>query len=351
MNRPTWWERASWPESALRACRRCDSLPAARVYSDEPHRLPATWRPIEEHPVIRPGPWVPRGDMKGVVFCEACGTVWLLFLDPAHDYYTDVVELAPELCALLSEEAGLETVLPLALSADLLLQLMLRDWFALARYERGEAADALLREIARADLPAGRVLRLLDFLVAVLAGAGPAEPIRIRDVSPLLALPGRDDLRGLGSSRAASARRELERILSSVARAALGSAFGSERDRVEIPADQRTALLALAAPRESARRPAPLAPPGVAPRLQPPLAVERLLLEIEDLLRAGANRVTAQEIAPIVEVVRSFWEGDAEASPGLQLYRRCRDVLLALRHADLVPGESEDEVAAALAHA
>ena len=38
---------------------------------------------------------------------------------------------------------------------------------------------------------------------------------------------------------------------------------------------------------------------------------------------------------------------DAGWDPGLVLYRRCRDLLFALRHANLIPSDSEREVAAA----
>ena len=82
----------------------------------------------------------------------------------------------------------------------------------------------------------------------------------------------------------------------------------------------------------------------------------QLVLEIEELVRDGASRVTEQEIAPLLDVVRSFWAvgvtDDWSAprwDPGLELYRRCRDLLLALRHANLIPPDSEAEVEAALA--
>ena len=84
--------------------------------------------------------------------------------------------------------------------------------------------------------------------------------------------------------------------------------------------------------------------------------IEQLVVEIEELLGCGASRVTAQEIAPLVDVVQRFWspgsrgiENASHWDPGLELYRRCRDLLFALRHANLIQSSSQREVAAALA--
>jgi hypothetical protein len=339
------------PQVSDRACRKCSALPNARVGRSERHRLPRSWRPVEEHPELRPGPWVPRGEMKGVVFCESCGCLWLLFLDPAQDYYTDVVELAPELVALVSEDAELAHVMALAVSADTLLQLMIRDWFALADYDRSEAAEALVREIARPEISTRLAVRLLDFLAAVLAGSGRRHGVRVADASPLVELLDRVDLVSLDPVRRQSERKEMSRLLAGIARAGFGAAFGGDRDRLATSPEARDALLAFAASRDAhrdAHRGATvLAPPGRAPIVRRLRGVEHLVSEIEDLLRVGANRVTSQEIAPIVEVVRSFWDADGAAhrwDPGLALYRRCRDLLLALRHARLIPEESAHEV-------
>lgn len=339
-------------------CRDCRRLPRATVTLQESHRLPRSWRPIDEHPSLRPGPWVPRGEMKGVVFCSGCGSLWLLFLDPAQDYYTDMVRMAPELAPLVSQDASLEQVLPLAVTADSLLQLMIRDWFALAHYDRSAAAEALVSELRSPRLSTRLAVRLLDFLAAVLAGSGRRETVRISNPSPLVALTRRDDLEALDPVRRASEIREIERLLAAIARAAFGSAFGADCDRLEASPDLREALLASLAPAPASVRRIPvLAPPGPAlrHRLRQPrrlLGVEQLVSEIEDLIRDGAQRVTSQEIAPVVEVVRGFWEAEGVsgrlADPGLRLYRRCRDLLLALRHADLIPGESEHEVDEAL---
>jgi len=338
-----------------RACRNCDALPRVRVSHAESHRLPASWRPIDEHPDLRPGPWVPRGDMKGVVFCEACDTLWLLFLDPAQDYYTDVIEMAPELSALVSDEASLQEILPLAESSDSLLQLMIRDWFALADYDASDAVEALVAGLGQEDLSTGLAVRLLDFLAAVLAGAGRGRRVSLIDAAPLVGLLERDDFLSLDEVRRASELHELRRLLSGIARAAFGTAFGADHDRLEASPAARDALLAMVSAGEN-ERPV-LAPPGVVPSAQLHRerfdAAERLVSEIEDLLREGVSRVTPQEIAPIVEVVRAFWENERALTPrwepGISLYRRCRDVLLALRHAELVPEESERDVEEALA--
>ena len=344
-----------------RVCRNCDALPKVRVSHAESHRLPGSWRPIDEHPTLRPGPWVPRGDMKGVVFCEACGTLWLLFLDPAQDYYTDVIELSPELQGIVSVDATLAQILPLAVSSDSLLQLMIRDWFALASYDPSEAATALVRELSREALPARLAVRLLDFLAAVLAGTGRGRTVVVADAMPLVELLERDDLLALDDVRRASEIHEIKRLLASIARSAFGTAFGAsfgsggEQDRMQTSPESRAALIALVAGDVSG--PTPLAPPGRAPKAAASPGrfegIEGLVSEIEDLVRAGASRVTAQEIAPIVDVVREFWDLERSFAPrwdpGLGLYRRCRDVLLALRYAGLVPEESETEVEQALA--
>ncbi len=342
-----------------RVCRNCDALPKVRVSHAESHRLPASWRPIDEHPSLRPGPWVPRGDMKGVVFCEACGTLWLLFLDPAQDYYTDVIELSPELREIVSVDARLDQILPLAVSSDSLLQLMIRDWFALADYDPSAAADGLVCALGREVLSTRLAVRLLDFLAAVLAGAGRGRTVVVGDATPLVELLRRDDFLALDDVRRASEIHEIKRLLAGVARAAFGTAFGfgssDEQDRMQTSSESRAALIAMVAGGDTS--PPVLAPPGVAP--QTPATpgrsegVENLVCEIEDLLRAGASRVTAQEIAPIVDVVREFWDIERSFAPswdpGLALYRRCRDVLLALRYSGLVPDESERAVEEALA--
>jgi len=335
-------------------CRDCDTLPRAHLTLAESHRLPRSWRPVREHPTLCPGPWVPRGEMKGVVFCTSCGTLWLLFLDPSQDYYTDVVEMAPELAPLVSRDATLEEVLPLAVSADALLQLMIRDWFALADYDRSAAAEALIGEIARPGLSTRMAVRLLDFLAAVLAGSGRRETVVVSDATPLVELPRRDDLVSLDPVRGAGERREIARLLAAVARAAFGRAFGADRDRLLAPPALRDALLATVPARDPERAIPVLAPPGVLARQRRRLrGVEELVCEIEDLLRAGASRVTSQEIAPVLEVVRGFWDaetaGGPRSDPGLGLYRRCRDLLLALHRAGLIPHESEHEVHEALA--
>lgn len=162
-------------------CLNCEALPSVQVTHAESHRLPRTWRPIDEHPELRPGPWVPIGDMKGIVFCDQCGRLWYLFLDPSQGYYTDVIQLAPELASILSEDASLEDVLPLAVSGDAMLQLILRDWFALADYDPSRAAQALIDELAIPDLPSRLAVRLLDFLAAVIAGSGREEQVVVDD--------------------------------------------------------------------------------------------------------------------------------------------------------------------------
>lgn len=292
--------------------------------------------------------------MKGVVFCIECETLWYLFLDPGHYYYTDVVQLAPELGAVLSEDACLEDVLPLAVSGDALLQLMICDWFALADYEPSAAAEALVREIARPELPTRRAVRLLDFLAAVVAGTRRGLAVRIEDASPLVDLFARDDLVAVDPERRASELNEARRLVAGIARAGFGRAFGADHDRILTSERARERILEIG--RAGRRGPrAPVLAPATNRPAPPVLSgIEQLVCEIEELVRAGASRVTPQEIAPILEVVRSFWaagwEGSADADwdPGLALYRRCRDLLFALRSAHLIPTESAREVAAAL---
>jgi hypothetical protein len=335
-------------------CRKCQAVPKLRVTRAESHRLPGSWRPIHDHPTLRPGPWVPRGDMKGVVFCESCRTLWFLFLDPSQYYYTDVIEMAPELSALVSENATLEEVLPFAISADSLLQLMIRDWFALADYDPSEAAEALVAELARPDLPIWLALRLLDFLAAVLAGTGRRRRVVVEDASPLVALGARQDFQSMEEVRSASELNEVARLVAGIARSAFGSAFGSDHDRMQTAPSARESLIALARDRGFGRQVPVLAAPGAAPRQRAHHGVEQLVSEIEELLREGVSRLTSQEIRPIVDVVRGFWEVDRDSSfappesPGLGLYQRCRDLLFSLRQADLVPRESARSVDEAL---
>ena len=338
-----------------RQCRSCGALPRVRVTHAESHRLPQTWRPIDEHPTLRPGAWVPRGDMKGVVFCESCGTLWYLFLDPSHYYYTDVIEMDPDLARIVSEGATLEDILPVALSGDALLQLMLRDWFALADYDPSAAAAALLERIATPGQYTRVIVRLLDFFGAVLAGTDRRGLVSVDDLTPLADVMSRGDLVSLDPARRASEMNEMRRRLAGIARAAFGSAFGADRDRLQTSPESRERLIELAWSGRPQASPPLLAPSGAGPRQRLLEGVEHLVDEIEDLLLDGPSRITCEEIAPIVDVVRRFWDVETEDSsyaprvdPGLDLYRRCRDLLFALRHAKLIPGECEQAVAAAL---
>jgi hypothetical protein len=341
-------------ERVARACRSCDALPRVRVTHAESHRLPATWRPIEEHPALSPGPWVPSDGMKGIVFCESCLAIWYLFLDPGRYYYTDVIELEPGLASIVSEDATLADVMPVAAAGDALLQLMVRDWFALAEHDRSESATALVGELARPELSLRCVLRLLDFLTAVLAGAPRDETVHLEDSSPLLALIEREDLVSLDPVRQASERTEMHRLLAGVVRVGFGSAFGARGDRIRTTPKAREALVSFARSRRAVGAAPVLAPS--AGTLQPMLGrIEYFITEIEELVRDGARRFTPQEIAPIIDVVRSFWAVDADErafapgwDPGLVLYRRCRDLLFALRHANLIPSDCEQAVAEAL---
>ncbi len=338
-------------------CLNCESLPRVRVrHVDHDDRLPRTWRPIDEHPELRPGPWVPCGEMKGVVFCEECQTLWYLFLDPGQYYYTDVIQLAPELVAVLSEDASLEDVLPVAVFGDALLQLMIRDWFALAEYDPSAAVEALVQEIAAPGLPTRRAVRLLDFLAAVVAGLGRGRSVTIQDASPIVDLLTRGDLVALDAERQASEMNEIRRLVAGIARAGFGRAFGADHDRIHASEATRERLLAVARVGRLEPRAPVLAPAGVRPQQRVLEGIEQLVCEIEQLVREGAGRVTSQEIAPVIEVVRRFWAIGADGpsdtpcwDPGLDLYRRCRDLLLALRHAKLIPSESREQVAAALA--
>jgi hypothetical protein len=294
--------------------------------------------------------------MKGVVFGEECQSLWYLFLDPGQYYYTDVIQLAPELVAVLSEDASLEDVLPVAVSGDALLQLMIRDWFALAKYDPSAAAEALVHEIAAPSLPTRRAVRLLDFLAAVVAGLRRGRAVTIKDASPLVDLLTRGDLVALDAERRASELNEVRRLVAGIVRAGFGRAFGADHDRIHTSEATRERLLAVTRVGRHERRAPVLAPAGVGPQQAILEGIEQLVCEIEELVREGAGRVTSQEIAPIIEVVRSFWasgaDGPADAprwDPGLDLYRRCRDLLFALRHANLIPSESEKQVAAALA--
>ncbi len=333
-------------------CRSCESLPRARVRRvDHDDRLPRTWRPIDEHPELRPGPWVPRGEMKGVVFCEECKALWYLFLDPGQYYYTDVIRLAPELGAILSEDASLEEVLPVAVSGDVLLQLMIRDWFALADYDPSAAGEALVREIAAPGLHTHRAVRLLDFLAAVVAGVRRGRTVTIEDASPIVDLLTRDDLVALDAERRASELNEVRRLVAGIVRAGFGRAFGAAYDRIQTSEATRERMLASARVGRLEPRAPVLAPVGLGPQQTILEGIEQLVGEIEELVRAGAGRITSQEIAPIIEVVRSFWAIGSDGprwDPGLDLYRRCRDLLFALRYANLIPSASEQEVAAAL---
>jgi hypothetical protein len=337
-------------------CRSCSELPRVRVTHAESHRLPKTWRPIDEHPELRAGPWVPRGEMKGIVFCDACGVLWFLFLDPGQSYYTDVIEMAPELAALVSEDATLEDVLPVAVSGDSLLQLMIRDWFALADHDPSESAAALTEVLARPELPAQLAVRILDFLGAVLAGAGRGRTVEVPDASPLADLLSRDDLVSLDETRLATERNEIRRLVAGLARAAFGTAFGADRDRMQTDPSVRERLLAVTHRPRPRKGPPVLAPPAHLFESPEPEGVEHLVGEIEELLRDGASRVMAEEIAPILAVVQNFWDVESDEpvfapgiEPSLVLYQRCRDLLFALRQADLIPSESESAVAAALA--
>jgi hypothetical protein len=239
--------------------------------------------------------------------------------------------------------------------ADALLQLMLRDWFALADYDPSAAAAALLQRIATPGQSTRVVIRLLDFLGAVLAGTDRRGVVVLDDIAPLVDVLARDDLIALDPARRASELNEIRRRLTGIARAAFGSAFGGERDHLQTGGEQRARLVELALSRRPQASPPLLAPSGAGPRQRMLEGVEHLVDEIEDLLLDGPSRVTCEEIAPIIDVVRRFWDVEAEdasyaprAEPGLDLYRRCRDLLFALRHAKLIPAECEAAVSVAL---
>ncbi len=329
--------------------KRCCSPPQTYVGRGDAHKLPHTWRTIEKHPDLVVGAWVPRGDLKGVVFCESCGSFWYLFLDPAQYYYTHVIELAPELERILRADAVLGDVLPVGVAGDALLQLMIRDWFALADYDASAAAEAIVVELGVPCLEAHRAIRLLDFLAAVLARIPNSQVIELRDPAPLVELSEREDLVSLDPIRRASELVEIRRLLKGIVRAAFGTAYGGNRDRLAAGPDAKSRLVAAAA---------------VGPDLEVAAwtvrrceQVELLACEMEELLQERRISFTSGEIAALVEVVRAFWaEGEVfqvdQASqwvPGISLYRRCRDLLIQMRHAGLVPEESDATVAAALA--
>ena len=244
-----------------RRCRHC-VVPrtfVARVEAES--MLPSTWQSIDLHPRIRPGVWVPGGHLRGVVYCEACEALWWLELDPDEGYYTDLIQMAPELEAVLSEDAELQDLLSVALEGDDLLHPMVRDWFGSADYDPSEGAQWLVESLKRRRLPLHRALRTLSLLETILDGSNPhhrkrmelmGEPrylVVLRDLSPLALLGSRGDLRvprHWDRARRAVGREELSDQVSTLVRLAFGTAFGGEADLVSTKAEDRADLIALA---------------------------------------------------------------------------------------------------------
>jgi hypothetical protein len=158
------------------SCPACDEGVRAGVGTPPPE----DWRPLAEHPQMKPGRWVPAGDRDGVLFCRACGALWRRGLDPEGVPATVPVpaalrpllsgDVTPTAAASLVVSAGAEAPARVATAG------FVSRYFEAAAYDFTQAAEALLRALDTPGLVLASAQTLVEALGSVVAGAARTFP-------------------------------------------------------------------------------------------------------------------------------------------------------------------------------
>jgi hypothetical protein len=163
------------------ACPACDE--GVRAGRGAP--LPEDWRPLAEHPQMKPGPWVPAADDDAVLFCRACGALWRRRLDESAE--TPVTTSVPAaLRPMLSGEVTAAQAAAQAVAPDQDARAreaaagFVSRYFEAAHFDFTEAAEALLKAL---DTP-GIVLTSAHILVEALASVVTRAAFTFPDPAP-----------------------------------------------------------------------------------------------------------------------------------------------------------------------
>lgn len=227
-------------ESAGPGCSYCTPS-GTYVGRDEQHLFPQAWRRLEQHPRLQPGPWVPRGDLTRIVYCEKCEQLWYVFFDPKDMYFSDIVPLPRASEPALDPRGPLDEVLAWILDEDAVVcgrfvEDLAAGWFSGARYDLVAATTALLQAAFRPKLTPGEATALLryfsitGFRCVQTAPDRGVEGTLVLDGQPLLDLTERPDVfRGMDADAIGYARQRMRNLVDDVARWALGSEKGLAR--------------------------------------------------------------------------------------------------------------------------
>ena len=82
--------------------------PGGYLTAGDEDLFPSAWRPLQEHPSLRPAPWVPCHETAFVRFCRSCGTLWSVYYDPECGYYSEVEALPDAARAALTTDSPTE---------------------------------------------------------------------------------------------------------------------------------------------------------------------------------------------------------------------------------------------------
>jgi hypothetical protein len=215
-------------------CQACRPRPSGYRPGEEDH-FPHSWTPISNR--LSTGHWVQAPVWDQPVYCQACGTLRAIYLDPDSGRHR--TEPLPAACSVsLGHEAT-----PAALAAHLVTEDYRRgraaggrrwlwQYFERASYDRTDAAAALAGTLASPALTVDAALDGLELLrlVIVAASEDRAEapdrtPDRIwtidaRILAVARTIPHRRDLHAsLPPGPAGQARAEAERVLAAIDRA------------------------------------------------------------------------------------------------------------------------------------
>jgi hypothetical protein len=159
------------------ACPACDE----GVRAGRGAALPEDWRPLAEHPQMKPGAWVPKGEADGVLFCRACGALWRRSLDEGvgAPVSTPVpVALRPLLSGdVKPAQAAAPAAAPdLDAGARQAAAGLVSRYFEAADFDFTEAAEALLKALDTPGIVLTSARTLVEALASVVTRAAQTFP-------------------------------------------------------------------------------------------------------------------------------------------------------------------------------
>lgn len=315
----------------------------ARAPRDEAPMV-APWKPLAEHPHLRPLPPVyPR---QGTAFCQRCSGLWLI----TWDQYTPMwlCTAIDAYAAVFEPEASL-AALPSVLKGDGLGRGLVRGFLQLPRIDPHAAVRTIVESLGARGLDDSEVRELLADLRATFdhpsLSGGPRPAIRLDDAGPLVALLDRV-YPGDGAANI-----ELRNDVADLVRAMFRSAFDPHAsDFVGMPGEARETLLRRTDPERRWER----AQAAMRQRGGDELGrLNEAVKELHTLVFTAGRRPTADDVRLLLDTyarVRDVTAADDGTGQRIaRLADDCHTLLSALFQSRLVPDAVRREVRALVA--